>query len=237
MTLQPKQFIRRSPVYRKLEQLGAVFGEFAGGACALGFGVGATEEEAGTRELALIDLSPMPRAGYRGPQALPWLRAQKLVITLENNQGAIQREGSLAVRLSDGDVLLLGNLRGNSELLDRLGKEHSQEQPNGVYQVLRADSSPWFLVSGRLAPEMLAKLCGVDLSPEVFAQLEVAQTSVARAGAIIVRWDLGQTPAYHLLPGAALAEFLWDCLMDAMVEYGGRPAGLEAAWSLLAADR
>lgn len=237
MAPQPEQFIRRSPVYRKLEQLGAVFGEFAGGACALGFGAAAAAEEAGARELALIDLSPMPRAGYRGPQALPWLQAQKLEITPENNRGAVQPEGSLAVRLSDGDVLLLGDLRCNGELLDNLGKEHSQQQPNGVYQVQRADSSPWFLVSGRLAPEMLAKLCGVDLSPRVFPQLEVAQTSVARTGAIVVRWDLGQTPAYHLLPGAALAEYLWDCLMDAMEEYGGRPAGLEAARALLAADR
>ena len=237
MTLQPAQFTRRSPVYRKLEGLGAVFGEFAGGACALAFGADATAEQAAATELALIDLSPMPRAGYRGPQALPWLQAQELAIAPENNRGALQPEGSLAVRLSDGDVLLLGNLRSNSELLDGLAKEHSREQPQGVYQVHRADSSPWFVVSGRLAPEMLAKLCGVDLSPQVFSQLEVAQTSVARAGAIVVRWDLGQTPAYHLLPGAALAEYLWDCLMDAMVEYGGRPAGLEAAWSLLAADR
>ncbi len=237
MTPKPEQFVRRGPVYRKLKQLGAVFGEFDGGACALGFGGDPAEEEAGSRELALMDFSAMPRSGYRGPQALPWLQAQKLVIAPENNRGAVQREGGLAARLSDGEVLLLGNLRGNRELLERLEAEHSRERPEGVYRVHREDSSPWFLVSGRLAPEMLAKLCGVDLSPRVFPPLEVAQTSVARAGAIVVRWDLGPTLAYHLLPGAALAEFLWDCLMDAMVEYGGRPAGLEAAWSLLAADQ
>ncbi len=236
MTTEPEQFLRRGPVYRKLKRLGAVFGEFAGSACALGFAAGATEEAAGARVLSLVDLSPMPRAGYRGPQALPWLQAQKLLIAPENNRGAIQPEGSLAVRLSDGEVLLLGNLLGNSELLERLGKEHSGEPPDGVYQVHRADSSAWLMVTGRLAPEMLAKLCGVDLSPQVFSQLEVAQTSVARASAVVVRWDVGETLAYHVLPGAALAEYFWDCLMDAMAEYGGRPAGLEAVRTLMAAE-
>jgi sarcosine oxidase subunit gamma len=196
--------------------------------------------------LALIDLSLLPKTGYRGPQALPWLEAQQLELP-PNNRGAIQPDGALVVRLGDGEALLLknpmlenpllGNPQGNSELLDRLGKEHSREPPAGVYPVPRADSTAWFVVSGRLAPEMLAKLCGVDLSPEVFPQLEVAQTSVARANAIVLRWDVGETLAYHLFPGAALAEYLWDCLMDAMVEYGGRPTGLEAMWSLLAAGK
>ena len=204
MTCKPEQFIRRGPVYRKLKQLGAGFGEFAGGACALGYGAAAAEEEA-SRELALMDLSALPRSGYRGPQALPWLQAQELVIAPENNQGAVQRDGSLAVRLGDGEALLLGNLRGNRAPLQQLEVEHSRQRPDGVYRVHREDSTAWFLVSGRLAPEMLAKLCGVDLSPEVFPQLEVAQTSVARAGAIVVRWDVGQTLAYHLLPGAAPA--------------------------------
>ncbi len=256
MMIKPEQFIRRSPVYRQLQKLGAQFGEMAGGACALAF-AGATEgaadgteqatdataatataeEAAGGRELALMDLSLLPKTGYRGPRALAWLETQKVVLPPENNRGAIQPEGSVAVRLSDGEALLLGNLRSNSELLDQLEKVKSRETPDGVYQVHRADSCGWFVVSGRLAPEMLAKLCGVDLSPEVFPQLQVAQTSLARTDAIVLRWDMGQTLAYHLFPGAALAEYLWDAVMDAMVEYGGRPAGLEALWSLLPSDK
>lgn len=234
MTIKPDQFNRRSPVYRKLEQLGAVFGELAGAAIALGYGAAPAEEAAGSKELALTDMSLLPKTGFRGPQALQWLQSQNVVLPPENNQGAIQPDGALALRLSNGEALLLGGIRGNGEQLDQLGEAHTREEPEGVHQVLRADSSAWFLVSGRLAPEMLSKLCGVDFSPDVFSQLEVAQTSVARSNAIVLRWDLGQTLAYHVIPGAAYAEYLWDCLMDAMVEYGGRPAGLEAAWSLLA---
>jgi sarcosine oxidase subunit gamma len=182
-------------------------------------------------------LSLLPKTGYRGTQSLRWLQSQNVAVPPENNQGAIQAEGALALRLSNGEALLLGGPRGNSELLDQLDGELSREKPDGVHPVLRADSSAWFVVSGRLAPEMLSKLCGVDLSPDVFSQFEVAQTSVARTNAIVVRWDLGQTLAYHVIPGAAFAEYLWDCLMDAMVEYGGSPAGLEAVWSLLASGK
>ena len=251
MTIAPEQFIRRSPVYRQLQKLGAEFGELAGGATALRYGAGDTgaqaaeegkaAEAAACGELALIDLSLMPKTGYRGPRALAWLEARELAIP-PNNRGAIQTEGGLVVRLGDREALLLGNplpgnLQGINGLLHRLGEEYSREPADGVYPVLRADSIAWFVVAGRHAPEMLAKLCGVDLSPEVFPDLEVAQTSVARSNAIVLRWDLGQTLAYHLFPGAALAEYLWDCLMDAMEEYGGRPAGLEAMWSLLAAGK
>ena len=40
--------------------------------------------------------------------------------------------------------------------------------------------------------------------------------------------DLGQAPAFHLLVDSASAEYVWDCLMDAMAEFDGRPAGLNA---------
>ena len=186
--------------------------------------------------IAVIRSTPLLVQIYMVYFALPALPLLDRRLT-DLEGGALQPEGALAVRLSNGEALLLGNLQGNSDLLDRLAENFSRELPAEVYQVPRADSSAWFMVTGRLAPEMLAKLCGVDLSSKVFPQLEVAQTSVARTNAIVLRWDVGQTLAYHVFPGAALAEYLWDCLMDAMVEYGGRPAGLEAVWGLLAADR
>ncbi|NFV82197.1 hypothetical protein [Magnetospirillum aberrantis] len=75
---------------------------------------------------------------------------------------------------------------------------------------------------------MLAKMCGVDLRRHVFADGAVAQTSVARLNAILIR----QGDAVHLLADSASAEYLWDCVVDAMAEYGGAVAG---AGHLLAA--
>ena len=79
---------------------------------------------------------------------------------------------------------------------------------------------------------MFAKLCGVDLRPAKFPDLAIAQTSVAWLSAIVLRDDRGGTPAYHLLADSAAAAYLWDCLVDAMAEFDGRPAGLAAVRAL-----
>jgi sarcosine oxidase, subunit gamma len=41
-----------------------------------------------------------------------------------------------------------------------------------------------------------------------------------------VRADLGELPAFHLLGDSASAGYMWDCLLDAMAEFGGHPVGL-----------
>ena len=56
----------------------------------------------------------------------------------------------------------------------------------------------------------------------------MAQTSVARLSAVVLRWDMGRVPAYHLLGDCASGEYFWDCLNDAMAEHDGRPVGLSA---------
>ena len=79
---------------------------------------------------------------------------------------------------------------------------------------------------------MFAKLCGVDLRPGRFADLAIAQTSAAGITGVIIRDDRGGHLAYHLLCDSASAAYLWDCLVDAMTEFDGRPVGLAAVRSL-----
>ena len=45
---------------------------------------------------------------------------------------------------------------------------------------------------------------------------------------IILRQDLGELPVFHLLADSASADYLWDCLVDAMAEFDGAPVGLAA---------
>jgi sarcosine oxidase subunit gamma len=93
----------------------------------------------------------------------------------------------------------------------------------------RSESHAWFMVTGAQAPVMFAKICGVDLRPHRFAVGAIAQTSVAKMSAIVIRADLGGTPAFHLLADSASAEYLWTCVFDAMAEFDGAPVG----WSAL----
>src|SRR5437867_3689343 len=103
-----------------------------------------------------------------------------------------------------------------------------------AYPVPRRDSHAWFMVAGDAAARMFAKLCAVDLAPDQFADGRIAQTSVARLSAIVIRSELGGTLAFSLLADSASAEYLWDCLCDAMAEFHGIVAGVNM---MSAADR
>ena len=155
--------------------------------------------------LGLCDLSVLPRHGFKGWAALEWGRSCGAAIAAENNRAAAQEDGTTIARLADSEILLLGDLEGRAALADRLMEAWSKTTPEGVYAVPRADANCWFALTGAHAAAMLAKLCGVDLRAPRFAAGAVAQTSVARLNAILVRGDLGTTPLIHLLTDFASA--------------------------------
>ncbi|MFQ5953779.1 MAG: hypothetical protein ACE5JZ_01785 [Kiloniellales bacterium] len=229
---------RRSFVYRKLEAAGASFAELDDGAVAADFGDPAGEAEA-ARRLGLTDLSPLPRAGFKGAGTAEWLAGQGVSVPEESNQARRQADGSLIARLAPSEVLLLGDLEGSGALLRDLARSHDAAETPGPprgYLVPRQDSHAWFLITGDQAAAMFAKLCAVDLRPDAFAPGRIAQTTVAELSAIVVRDDRGGVLAYHLLANSAAAEYLWDCVIDAMSEFDGRPVGW-AALSDLASNR
>ena len=82
-----------------------------------------------------------------------------------------------------------------------------------------------FSLTGGNVPGMLAKLCAVDLRPQKFSNLSIVQTSIARVASIVIRNDLSKTSAYLLLTDSACAEYLWDCMIDAMQEFDGQIVG------------
>lgn len=226
-TIVPTERLRRSPVYRLLLSAGATFTEINGAAVAADFGAAEVETDA-ARRMGLADLSPLPRAGFKGRGALDWARDRGVEIGDANNAARRQPGGELALRLADTEVLVIDSLEGTGALPHRLAAEWSMDDAAGSYPVNRQGGNFWFIITGEHAPAVFAKLCAVDLRPAKFPAGAIAQTSVARMSAIVVRNDLGDTPAFHLMGDSASAEYLWGCLLDAMDEFEGRPIGIEA---------
>jgi sarcosine oxidase subunit gamma len=229
----PTDHARRSFVYRTLEEAGAAFVTVCGAAVAGRFGPG---DEAAARTLGIADLSPLPRAGFKGGGAIAWLQGQGVSGIERDNMADAQADGCLAARLAPTEVLLLGGLDGNAGLCASLEEAWSYEAAPATYPVLRSDASFWFAITGGHAATMFAKMCGVDLRPARFADGAIAQTSLARMSAIIIRHDLGDTLAYYILGDSAAAAFMWSCLIDAMGEFGGQPIGLDALRALAGED-
>ena len=231
----PVDFLCRSFVYRKLLKQNANFDAMNGGALVRGFGDQASERET-ARRLGLADLSPLPRLGVKGAGTADWLAGQGITVPDEANQAVRQASGVLAARLAPAELLLLGDLSGEPAPLDELAAAWRAEtmppvEPRG-YLLPRQHSHFWFLLSGDCTAGMFAKICGVDLRPGKFENGRIAQTSIARMNAVVIRDDRGDVLAYNLLGDSASAEYLWDCLLDAMAEFDGAPVGLEAVKGL-----
>ena len=222
--------LRRSFIYRELEAAGASFLSIGDAEVAARFS--AADETPALSALGLADLSPLPRTGFKGIGVVDWLAAQGLDIGESSNRAYPQADGALAARLAPGEVLVLDGVAGGAGACARLDAAWAPDA-GAFWPVPRRDGAFWFLVTGGHAATAFAKVCGVDLRPAKFPNHAVAQTSVARTNAIVIRGDLGAVPAFHLLGDSASARYMWRCLADAAEEFAGQPVGLEAVRALI----
>lgn len=236
--LDPATLKRRSFLYRKLAAAGAEFAEVNGGAVAMRYPARAENEATIARRMALADLSVLPHGGFKGRGTVEWLTGRGLAIGADSNKAYVQAGGELAARLAPTEIFLLDSLQGIGQLIARLNSAWqwapAAPRPQQGYPTPRQDSHAWFMVTGERAPEMFAKICGVDLRPKHFPVGTIAQTSIAKMSGIVIRADLRGTLAYHLLADIASAEYLWTCVEDAIAEYDGGIVGLAALRSLQA---
>ncbi len=175
-------------------------------------------DELKNKEQDLKDLSHQLRAGYRGPGFIDWLKDEEGMEIPGINQAAESNMGLLTLRLSQSEFMFLqtddeGAPALNS-LVDKVENLNNSTENPGVYKLPRQDSHACFQLSGNHCNDTLAKLCAVDLRNESFANDQIAQTSMAHVGVIIVRKDMDELPAYLILVDSSLAEYLWDCLVE-----------------------
>jgi len=230
-TTAPGHYPRRSQLYRRHVSAGARFEEVDGSTVVAAYAD--TDDEVNRAiHLALVDLSTLPRVGFKGTGAPVWLEEQGAQLPGFPNQAARQKDGSVIARLSTNELLILSDPISDSTLAAILQDKWSLESTKSVYSLPRSDSHCWLALTGNHAPATLAKVCGVDMRTDKFAEHDVAQTSLARINAIVIRNDLTTTPCFFILSDVSCAEYLWDVLLDAMVEHHGCPVGMTALRSL-----
>lgn len=217
----PRAFLARTPLRPLLEAEGFAWKALAGCAIADSLPAGAS-----LPPLAIADLSPLPRLGFKGRGTIAAMKARGFTVEAEPNRAFRQPDGGLCLVLAPGEVILLSPLNGDGANIAKALTTWKLEDGERTYPLLRSDSHAWLAVSGEAAPAMFAKLCAVDLRRSKFADLAIAQTSVAKMSAIIVRADAGARPLYHVLADSAAALYFCSCLMDAAREFGGRLAGI-----------
>ena len=231
----PTEQTRRSPLYRALAADGARFEPLGGYALARDFGREAADEARRAEALGLADLTPFPRIGFKGWNTGPWLAAAGAGAEMgeASNRAYPQADGTRIARLAPGEALVLADRRGGGPSIETLDRAWSMAEADGCFRVARDETSCWLLLTGAHAAPMLAKVCAVDLRPQVFGPDCIAQTNVARLNAIVIRGDIGPVPAFDVITDVASAVYLWGALLDAMAEYDGAPVGIGALRTLL----
>lgn len=185
-------------------------------------------DQGALQHCALIDLTALPRVGFRGAQSAAYLQARGFVLPDTPNRALLQADGSQLVRLSHTEYLVLGSLADNGQ---RVAEEELRWTPHATanYLLPRRDSHAWLQLSGVTIAQVMAKLCGVDLRPEAFPEGAVAQTSAARINVIVVNLGALPVPRFQVLCDLASLEYFKAALLDAMGEFEGvlvQPEGL-----------
>ena len=234
--VQPEYCQHRSFVYRKFDHLPVTWSEINGYAAALSIHDTNLEIEY-AQKMALCDLSYIQRIGFKGIGTNEWLQTQKIIIPQDLNMAEVASNGCLIARLGSQDILVLDHLEKETNTKQRLEEQwhydHAENKHSCGNIMPRQDSHSCFYVCGTNAPEMFSTLCAVDLRVNKFNNLMIAQTSLARISAIIIRCDAGNTPGYYVLVENVTSEYCWDCIQDAMKEYSGQLIGLSCLIDLI----
>lgn len=179
------------------------------------------------QQCALVDLTGVPRVGFRGADSAAYLLARGFILPDAPNRAVTQADGSHVARLSQNEFLILGSLQDRGErIADEEARWEMDHSAN--YLLPREDSHAWLQLSGVFIAEVMAKLCGVDLRPQAFTPGAVAQTSAARINVIVINQGSETAPVFQILCDRASLDYFKGAVMDAMSEFGGAELDIEA---------
>ena len=169
----------------------------------------------GPGELLLRDLTLARRDGMRGAGAREWLLSQGHTLPDAPNQIVGSGESGFVMSLSHREFWLL---QPDSEASS--DRPASEAVAPGVWPLYCQHSHAWLQLAGEPRAEVMAKLCGVDLSQAAFPLGSVAQTQAARVSVIIAaHQNKNDQPVFSMFVDQSLARYLWKAIEDAMAEF------------------
>jgi heterotetrameric sarcosine oxidase gamma subunit len=81
-----------------------------------------------------------------------------------------------------------------------------------------------FRLDGTDAARTLEKVCALDFDDRFMPAGSAARTSVAKTTAEVLRLDDSSSPSYLITCSRSFGSYLFDALLDASAEFGGRSA-------------
>ena len=164
--------------------------------------------------ISVEDYTEKRRWGLRGKEAARVLREQGWDLPDRPNRLINTKDNTLVMALSQREFWFLDP--GNGATLPLSADDAFKKS---AYPLFCQHSHAWLVIRGEQKALMMAKLCGVDLSPDTFHTGDVAQTQIALINCIIARHDLDGVDVFSLLFDQSYAEYAHEALLDARLEF------------------
>jgi sarcosine oxidase subunit gamma len=177
----------------------------------------ADANESSASGIKMSDCTVFSRVGFRGKGVEAFLVTQGLPVPAKPNQSVVSESGVIVLRLSNTEFWIIDADNTQHTLIKTL--ELASQNMVGVYRLYCQHSHSSFLIKGADISTMFAKICGVDLSDDVFPIGNIAQTSVARTSTIVVRQMLKGETVFIMFSDLAGSQYLWDAIADASAEF------------------
>jgi len=170
--------------------------------------------------LRLSDASPLAKVSVRADA--DGALADALGVRF---RGSRREDGVLVIGSGPGEWLLVGRVGMAPEIAEKV-----RGQGEGEFATIvdLTHGRALMRLSGRDAARTLAKVCAVDLSDDLTPDGAAFRTSVAKVATDVVRDDAGGgagESSYLLHCERSSGQYLFDCLLDAGMEFGVEPAG------------
>ncbi len=133
-------------------------------------------------------------------------------------------EEAVVARLTHDEALVMTASRRST----RLDETVAADAP-GCAQVVDVTSGLAAVrIAGPRAPDLLAALTELDVSPDAFPDGSCAQSRFAEIHGTLVRLDAAGLPGYTLLFGREYGDYMWEAIIEAGERHGLVPFGTEA---------
>jgi len=125
--------------------------------------------------------------------------------------------GTLVIGSGPGEWLLLAPPGTSAAVMERIGAI----QDGGLVSVFDATHGRALVrITGSRAPDLLAKVCAIDLTEEVTPDGAAFRSSVVKLVTDVVRDDREDSRSYLLHCERSSGQYLFDALIDAGDEFG-----------------
>jgi aminomethyltransferase len=220
--------VRLTALYHEHVAAGAALVERNGWLLPRSYGNPAAEQTALRETVGLLDISESGKIGLKSDDLDAALGAAFKGIGRVGVGMALpagDRGTTRVCRLTEGQALLVtapDALRGTLDALGKVASAHTCTHLTDLTSALCG-----LRLVGPRAPAVLERLSWLDLAPDRFTDGALAQGSVARIHALIVRRDMVGLTGYDLYVDRDLGAYLWNVLLEQGAPLGLKPVGYE----------